>query len=117
MRGICAATLGFEAVVIALATPVMIAVEGVSTPLALSVGLGLAVVTVASAGLLGRPWGYVLGHAIQVAVIAMGVLVPVMFFVGVIFAALWAAAYLLGRRIEASKALRYGDAGSTPRAD
>ena len=106
MRGICAAMLVFEAVVIALATPVMIAVEDVQTDVALSVGLGLAFLALLTAGLLRRPWAYVLGHAIQVAIIAMGVLVPVMFLVGVMFAALWVTAYLLGRKIEADKAVR-----------
>jgi len=106
MRGICAAMLVFEAVVIALATPVMIAVEDVQTDVALSVGLGLAFLALLTAGLLRRPWAYVLGHAIQVAIIAMGVLVPAMFLVGVMFAALWVTAYLLGRKIEADKAVR-----------
>ncbi|MBA2418456.1 MAG: DUF4233 domain-containing protein [Nocardioidaceae bacterium] len=106
MRGICAAMLVFEAVVIALATPVMIAVEDVQTDVALSVGLGLAFLALLTAGLLRRPWAYVLGHAIQVAIIAMGFLVPAMFLVGVMFAALWVTAYLLGRKIEADKAVR-----------
>ncbi|MGI8955071.1 MAG: DUF4233 domain-containing protein [Nocardioidaceae bacterium] len=106
MRGICAAMLVFEAVVIALATPVMIAVEDVQTDVALSVGLGLAFLALLTAGLLRRPWAYVLGHAIQVAIIAMGVLVPAMFLVGVMFTALWVTAYLLGRKIEADKAVR-----------
>ena len=106
MRGICAAMLVFEAVVIALSTPVMIAVEDVQTDVALSVGLGLAFLALLTAGLLRRPWAYVLGHAIQVAIIAMGVLVPAMFLVGVMFAALWVTAYLLGRKIEADKAVR-----------
>ena len=106
MRGLCAAMLVFEAVVIALATPVMIAVEDVQTDVALSVGLGLAFLALLTAGLLRRPWAYVLGHAIQVAIIAMGVLVPAMFLVGVMFAALWVTAYLLGRKIEADKAVR-----------
>jgi len=106
MRGLCAAMLVFEAVVIALATPVMIAVEDVQTDVALSVGLGLAFLALLTAGLLRRPWAYVLGHAIQVAIIAMGFLVPAMFLVGVMFAALWVTAYLLGRKIEADKAVR-----------
>lgn len=106
MRGICSATLFLEAIVIALATPVMIAIEDVEKSVALFVGLGLAVVAVLTAGLLRRPWAYLLGHTLQVAAIAMGFLVPAMFFVGAMFAALWVTAYLLGRRIEADKVLR-----------
>ncbi|MFY0406272.1 DUF4233 domain-containing protein [Solicola sp. PLA-1-18] len=101
---LCAATLGFEAIVIALATPVMIAVEDVSVPVALTVGLGLAVVAILAAGMLRRPGGYVVGHLVQVGAIAMGFLVPAMFFVGAMFGGLWVAAYLIGRRIETDRA-------------
>jgi len=104
MRGMCAATLFFEAIVIALATPVMISVEGVDKVLALTVGLGLALIAVLTSGMLKRRGAYAVGHAIQVGAIAMGFLVPAMFFVGAMFAALWITAFLLGRNIEADKA-------------
>lgn len=106
MRGMCSAMLCLEAVVLGLATPVMVAVEDVGTGVALGVGLGLAAAALLTAGLLGRAWGYYVGHAVQVCAIALGVLVPVMFFIGAMFAALWITAYLLGRRIEADKAAR-----------
>lgn len=99
----CAAMLTFEAILLGLSTPVMISVEKVSPALALPLGLGLAVLCVLTAGMLRRPWGYTLGHLIQVASIALGFLVPVMFFVGGMFALLWITAYLLGRRIEDDK--------------
>ncbi|WP_344766590.1 DUF4233 domain-containing protein [Aeromicrobium panaciterrae] len=104
MRGMCAAMLSLEAIILALAVPVMISVEDVSTPLALSLGLGLAALCLLTAGALRRPEAYVLGHLIQVGAICLGFLVPVMFFVGVMFAALWFGAYFLGRKIEADKA-------------
>jgi hypothetical protein len=96
--------LSLEAVVLALSVPVMISVEGVDTGLAVGAGIGLAVLFVLTAGLLSRPWAYVLGHALQVAAICLGFLVPAMFFVGAMFAVLWATAYLVGRKIEADKA-------------
>lgn len=104
MRGMCAAVLTFEAIVIALAAPVMISVEGVDKLTALTVCLGLAVVCVVTAGMLRKPWAYGLGHAIQVAAVSLGLLVPAMYFVGAMFAALWLGAYLLGRRIADDKA-------------
>lgn len=110
MRGMCAAMLCLEAIVLGLATPVMVSVEGVDTGVALGAGLGLAAAAFVTAGLLGRAWGYYVGHALQVCAIALGVLVPVMFFVGAMFAALWATAFLLGRRIEADKAARTAEA-------
>ncbi len=104
MRAMCAAMLTFEAIVLGLSVPVMISVEDVDTGLAVGLGLGLAVLCLLTAGLLRRPWAYAMGHALQVAAIGLGFVVTVMFFVGAMFAALWATAYLVGRRIEADKA-------------
>jgi len=107
----CSAMLTLEAVILALAVPVMISVEDVSKPLALVSGLGLALLCILTAGALRRPQAYVIGHAIQVGAIALGFLVTVMFFVGAIFAALWFGAYFVGRRIEEDKARWAREAG------
>ncbi len=96
--------LTLEAIILGLAVPIMIAVEDVSAPLALTLGLGLAVLCLLTAGGLRRREAYVVGHLIQVGAIALGLLVPVMFFVGAMFAALWFGAFFLGRKIEADKA-------------
>jgi hypothetical protein len=104
MRGMCAAMLTLEAIILALAIPVMISVEGVDKSLAIAVGSSLAVLCILTAALLRKPWAYFLGHAIQLGAIAMGFLVPIMFFIGAMFAALWLGAFFLGRRIEADKA-------------
>jgi len=111
MRGMCSAMLTLEAIILALAVPVMISVEDVSKPVALVSGLGLAVLCVLTAGSLRRPQAYVLGHLIQVGAVALGFLVTAMFFVGAIFAALWFAAFLVGRRIEEDKARWAREAG------
>ncbi|MBC7633568.1 DUF4233 domain-containing protein [Aeromicrobium sp.] len=103
MRGMCAAMLTLEAIILALAVPVMISVEDVSTPLALTLGLGLALLCILTAGSLRRPQAYLVGHVLQLAAISLGFLVSVMFFVGVMFAALWFGAFFLGRRIEEDK--------------
>jgi hypothetical protein len=104
MRGMCAAMLLLEAVILALAVPVMISVEDVSTPLALTSGLGLAVLCLLTAGALRRPQAYLVGHAIQLGAIGLGFLITAMFFVGAMFAALWFGAFFLGKRIEEDKA-------------
>ncbi|HET6628018.1 MAG TPA: DUF4233 domain-containing protein [Nocardioidaceae bacterium] len=105
-RSMCAAMLILQAVVLGLTTPVMISVAEVGLGTALWVGLGLTLACVVTAGLLRRSWAYLLGWAIQVASLALGVVIPMMFFLGVIFAALWAGAYFLGGRIDAEKAER-----------
>jgi hypothetical protein len=96
----CAAILCLEAIALGLTTPVMISIADVAVGRALLIGLGLALACVLLAGMLRGEWAYLLGWAIQVAAIALGFLVPMMFLLGAIFAMLWGAAYFLGRKIE-----------------
>jgi hypothetical protein len=107
-RSMCAAMLTLQAVVLFLTTPVMISVSDVGVPAALAVGLGLTVACLVAAGTLRGPWGYRLGWAIQVASLVLGLVVPIMFVIGAIFAGLWVAAFVLGRRIDVEKAERAG---------
>ena len=103
-RRLCAAILLLEAIAFGLCTPVLTSVEGVSAATGLWIGLGLTVACLVVAGLLRFAWGYWLGWALQVAAIAVGFVVTTMFFVGAIFLALWATAYVLGRKIEVERA-------------
>jgi hypothetical protein len=105
----CAAILTLEAITLGLTTPVMITVADVGTGTALSIGLGLLAGCVVAAGMLRSTVGYALGWLIQVAAIALGVLVPMMFFLGSVFAMLWGSAYFLGRKIERERAAAYAD--------
>jgi len=103
----CSAVLVLEAITVALSTPVMIAVSGIAPATALGVGLGLAVVCILLSGMLRAEWAYGAGWAVQVAAIALGFAVPMMFFLGGLFALLWGGAYVLGRKIEREKAAAY----------
>ena len=77
---------------------------------ALVVCAGLALACLLVAGLLRRPWGYALGSALQVGVVATGFLVPAMFFLGAVFAVLWVVALRAGARIEHELAAAPGPA-------
>ena len=103
-RGMCAAVLSLEAITLGLTTPVMITIADVPTGTAVAVGLGLAVVCLLLAGMLRAEWAYLAGYVVQVAAVALGFVVPVMFGLGAVFAALWTAADLLGRKIERERA-------------
>ena len=103
-RGLCAAVLSLEAIALGLTTPVMITISDVSVGTAVAVGLGLAVACLLLAGMLRAEWAYLAGYAVQIAAIALGFVVPVMFGLGAVFAALWVGADLLGRRIERERA-------------
>jgi Protein of unknown function (DUF4233) len=103
MRSLASIVLGFEALVLALVAPVMISIAHVPAGTALPVCLGLAVLAVVAAGLLRTKAGYVLGSVVQAGAVGLGFVVPVMFVLGLAFAAFWVMAIVLGRRIDDAK--------------
>ena len=56
----------------------------------------LAIIFLLTCGVLRKPWGYPLGWALQVVLIATGVLVPAMFVIGVLCALAWWYAVVKG---------------------
>jgi uncharacterized membrane protein len=103
-RSMCATMLALQCIVLGLSTPVLITIADVATGTAMTVGLGLAAAALVVAGLLRFEWAYYAGFAIQVATLALGFVVPVMFVLGGVFGSLYTAAYLLGRKIDADRA-------------
>jgi hypothetical protein len=106
-RGMCAAILSLEAIVLGLTTPVMINLANVPWQTAVWIGLGLCVACLVLAGLLRGEAAYGVRWVIQIAAIGLGFVVPMMFVLGSIFALLWGAAYFLGRKIERERAEAY----------
>jgi hypothetical protein len=102
-RSLCAAMLVLQAVVLFLTGVVTIGMTDIGTGASLGLGFGLAALCVLAAGMLGRPFGYPLGWAVQLVAVGLGFLVTAMFFLGVVFAALWGTAYFLGARIDREK--------------
>jgi hypothetical protein len=103
-RQMCGTILALEAIVIGLAIPVAIRYEHLHGGVAGGVGGGLAVCALLLSGMVGRRgmgWALWAGTALQVLVIAAGVVIPAMYILGVIFAALWITAIWLARRIQA----------------
>jgi hypothetical protein len=54
--------------------------------------------------MMKRTSGWIIGSVLQIAVIGYGFAVTSMFFLGALFAALWMAAYIIGRKGEAIRA-------------
>ena len=106
-RGMCAAILSLEAIALGLTTPVMVTIADIELRTALAVGLGLMVACLLLAGMLRAEWAYHAGWAIQAAAIGLGFVVPLMFFLGAVFALLWGTAYFLGLKIERERAAAY----------
>jgi hypothetical protein len=115
IRQLCGTVLCMEAVVIGLAILPAIVLEHANRALAGGVGGALAVCALLIGGMVGRPrmgWALLAGTVLQLLVIAAGVIVPVMYALGVIFAALWVTGIWLARR----HTPRPGASQSTPPA-
>ena len=102
-----AAILVLQGIVLGLTTPVMISIGDVSAGAAVVIGVGLCVVCLLLSGMLRRRWAYAAGWLVQVASIALGFVVPMMFVLGVIFLVLWWGAMALSSKIEREKATAY----------
>ena len=70
----------------------------------LALGGALAIALLLNAGLMIKKVGWVLGSVLQLAMIGYGYVVTPMYFMGALFAALWIAAFLVGRKGEAIRA-------------
>ncbi|MFK4100146.1 DUF4233 domain-containing protein [Streptomyces sp. NPDC019531] len=104
MRTLCASTLIGEFFVIGFAGLVAMKDPDLATSTVWTVS-GIAMfLCLALCGVVTRPGGIALGWALQIALIASGFVIPTMFFMGAIFAALWWASVHYGRKIDEAKA-------------
>ena len=72
--------------------------------IALSLGGALAIVILLTTGAMKNAMGWYLGTIWQICLIAYGVVVPAMYFMGSLFAVLWVCAFYIGRKGEAIRA-------------
>ncbi|MDG4764800.1 DUF4233 domain-containing protein [Solwaraspora sp. WMMD406] len=88
-RGLGAATLGLEALVLVLAVqPIRVLSAGFGTA-AVVASVALAVGAIVVAGLLGRAWAWYAGTVLQALVLLAGLLHWSLLAVGVLFALVW----------------------------
>ena len=66
----------------------------------------IGVVMVLTCAFLRQPWGVALGWGLQVVMIALGILEPMMFVVGAIFACIWAYGIIKGKQMVRENVLR-----------
>lgn len=104
MRTLCSSTLLGEFFVIGFAALVAMKDPDLSMATVWTVSGIAMVLCVLLCGVLSRPGGVALGWALQIALIASGFVVPVMYFLGAVFAALWWASVHFGRKIDEAKA-------------
>jgi hypothetical protein len=101
MKRLCGTVLGMEAVIALLAiVPAKVVGHASAGPAAAVCG-AIALVAIVLAGMVGRrPWALYAGSVLQLAVIACGVLLSVMYVLGAIFTALWFTGIWLARKWE-----------------
>ena len=87
-RGALAGVLALEALVVLLIPRTIAFTTGLG-PVRTGICIGLAVVMVAAAALVRRPWGIAFGSGLQVAFLATGILIVTMFVVAALFIAVW----------------------------
>lgn len=104
MRTLCASTLIGEFFVIGFAGLVAMKQPGLTAATVWTVSGVAMVLCVLLCGVLTRPGGLAGGWVLQAGLVASGFVLPTMFFLGAVFAALWWASVHYGRRIDEAKA-------------
>lgn len=107
LRGVMAGTLIMEAIVVALALPVIAKLGGGVSGTGFVVVIVLAVAMVVASGLLRTGWGLPLALVLQVVMIATGLFQFTLGVLGVMFALIWG--YILWLRHDLIKHLERGD--------
>lgn len=103
MRAAAMSVLIFEVIIVWLAYIGMIQVSGVDLAVAAVWSAVASVLCIVALAGLRKRWGYLAGWAAQVVLIGLGVLTPWMYAMGIIFALIWVACIVLGKRIEAHR--------------
>ncbi|AWB86654.1 DUF4233 domain-containing protein [Mycetocola zhujimingii] len=103
-QSLASIVLGFELIVMFLAALVAFGLKVLPAPVALGGGAAICVaILVALAGLRYR-WGIIAGWVLQGVIVATGILVPIMFIIGALFAGMWVYSMVAGGRIDREKA-------------
>ncbi len=77
---------------------------------AILLGAILALLFLLTPGLLKKSAGWILGSILQILIISYAFVVPSMAFIGALFAGLWIAAIMVGRKGEAARAALLAEA-------
>lgn len=103
-RMFSATTLVVEAFVVFFAVLVAHQLSADSRATTWAIGMGIAIALVGAASMLRRtPWAYVAGMVLQIPVILMGLIVPMMWWLGLAFAVLYIYGVYKGHTLDAEK--------------
>jgi hypothetical protein len=96
--------MAFESFVLLFATLVAFGLKVADIGAVWVVGLGLALLLIATPAVLGKSGSYTWGWILQGLVLLTGIWVPLMWFIGGIFVCLWAWAMITGGTIDKARA-------------
>ena len=96
--------LVLEGVLVLFAALTAYGLRSAPPPVIWTVAGSMFLVLVVLSRLVTRPGGYVAGSVAQLLVIACGVVIPLMYVLGLLFAVLWFVSLRLGGRIDAERA-------------
>jgi len=103
-----------EAILVFFVVMVAFGLRVLPTGVVFGGGAALVVLLLVAGRLAGGPVGVWIGWVLQVALIALGILLPQMYFIGGIFAAIWIYCFVTGRRLDRRKAAYLHDNPSSP---
>jgi hypothetical protein len=113
MRTLCSSTLVSEFFVIGFAGLVAMKHPDLSQATVWSVCGAAMAVCLLLCGMLSRPGALAVGWVLQAALVASGFVIGTMYFLGVVFAALWWASIHFGRKVDEIRARGAGGTGGT----
>ncbi len=99
VRGVFAATLVLESIVVALALLVLPKFGSGATPAGIAAIGGVALALLLASGVQRRSWGLGAALGLQVAVLLCGFLVPALVVIGIVFALVWGGLLFLRRDV------------------
>jgi len=96
--------LVLEALLVFFAMLVAFGLRTIEPGLAFGGGGVLILLLVLAGGVLRHSWGVAFGWVLQAALVAIGIVLPLMYAIGAAFLALWIFCFVRGRQIDTQKA-------------
>lgn len=94
-----------EAILVFFVVLVVYGLQVLPPALAFGGGAALVVVLLLDGRLVRWPAGIALGWLLQAILISVGILVPMMYFIGAVFLAIWIYCFVTGTRLDRRNAL------------
>jgi len=99
--------LVLEAILVFFVTLTVYGLKVLEPVPAFSLGAVVLVALMATTQLLRFPWGIWVGWALQVVLLASGLLLPAMYIVAAVFVAMWVYCFIRGGQIDQKKSQFY----------